>query len=392
MSTAVPESPAPAAPEPPLRRRRRPRRARRLMAVAVAVIVLLCALLGGIGWYFAGVATEVDHSSDYPLTIVDAANGTVTLPREESTERPGTWALAWKNGRALLGPITASNSKHVTRRVSSVVEGTLTKGSPATIDHWIYDGDPKRALGLDFQDVTYPSKAGPMPAWLIPGKSPNSTWVIAVHGRNSDKAETFRAMRAVHALGLPMMSIAYRNDVGAPPSGDGKNHLGDTEWHDVVSAMGYARAHGATGVVLYGWSMGGAMSMRTLHEDPSLIRGIVLDAPVLDWGATLDKQADARHLPGFVTSVAKRILEWRIDMDLSDYNQPRYAPKLRTPVLLFTANDDATVDNDSAYAFTRKAPPGMVTHIATPGGHTESWNVDPAAYENALSTFLKKVT
>jgi hypothetical protein len=29
--------------------------------------------------------------------------------------------------------------------------------------------------------------------------------VIAVHGRNADKAETFRAMRAVHAAGLPMM-------------------------------------------------------------------------------------------------------------------------------------------------------------------------------------------
>lgn len=362
------------------------------MAAALAVMVLLCAALGGIGWYFAGVATTVDHSSGYGLTIVDAANGTVTLPREESTEHPGTWALAWKGGRALLGPVTGGDDEHVVRRVSSVLEGTPVKGSPATVDHWVYDGDPKRALGLDFQDVMYPSEAGPMPAWLIPGRSPKSTWVIAVHGRNADKAETFRAMRAVHALGVPMMSIAYRNDVGAPPSSDGRNHLGATEWHDVVSAMGYARAHGATGVVLYGWSMGGAMSMRTLREDPSFIRGVVLDSPVLDWGATLDKQGDARNLPGFVTNIAKRVLEWRIDMDLSDFDQPRYALKLRTPVLLFTANDDATVDNGSAYAFTRKAPPGMVTHIATPGGHTESWNVDPAAYENALSAFLKKVT
>ncbi|MFI0483725.1 alpha/beta hydrolase family protein [Actinomadura sp. 9N215] len=390
MSTAVPESPAPAAPEPPIRRRRR-RRARSLMAAAVAVIVLVCAVVGGIGWYFAGVAIEVDHSSGYPLTIVATGNGTVTLPRDEATERPGTWTLAWKDGRALLGPITGGDDEHVVRQVSSIVEGTLVQGSPATIDHWVYDGDPKRALGLDFQDVTYPSRAGPMPAWLIPGTSPKSTWVIGVHGRNADKAETFRAMRAVHALGLPMMSIAYRNDVGAPQSSDGKNHLGDTEWHDVVSAMGYARAHGATGVVLYGWSMGGAMSMRTLREDSSFIRGVVLDSPVLDWSATLDKQGDARNLPGFVTNVAKRVLEWRIGMDLSDFDQRRYAPRLRTPVLLFTADDDATVDNGSAYAFTRKAPPGMVTHIATPGGHTESWNVDPAAYENALSAFLKKV-
>ncbi|MFI0371308.1 alpha/beta hydrolase family protein [Actinomadura sp. 1N219] len=388
MSTTVPESPAPAAPEPRVRRRRR---ARPLMAAAVAVIVLAGAVVGGIGWYFAGVATEVDHTADYSLTVLDAANGTVTLPRDEATERPGTWALAWKDGRALLGPITGGNDEQVIRQVSSIVEGALVKGSSTTVDHWIYDGDPKRALGLDFQDVLYPSQAGPMPAWLIPGASPKSTWVIGVHGRNADKAETFRAMRAVHALGLPMMSIAYRNDVGAPPSSDGKNHLGDAEWRDVVSAMGYARANGATGVVLYGWSMGGAMSMRTLRDDPSFIRGVVLDSPVLDWNATLDMQGDARNLPGFVTGVAKRVLEWRIGIDLSAYDQRRYAPELRTPVLLFTAADDATVDNGAAYTFARTAPPGMVTHVPTAGGHTESWNVDPTAYETALSAFLKNV-
>lgn len=391
VSTAIPESPVPAAPEPPSPPRRR-RRARPLMAAVVAVAVLLCAAVGGIGWYFAGVATEVDHSAGYPITIEDAANGTVTLPREASTERPGTWALAWKGGRALLGPVVGGDGEHVVRKVSSVMEGTLVKGTPATIDHWVYDSDPKRALGLDFQDVTYESKAGPMPAWLIPGTSPKSTWVIGVHGRNADKAETFRVMRAVHGQGLPMMSIAYRNDVGAPPSKDRKNHLGDTEWNEVASAVGYARAHGATGVVLYGWSMGGAMVMTALRKDPSFVRGVVLDSPVLDWSATLDKQGDARSLPRFITGVAKRVLQWRIGIDLSDYDQRRYAPSLRTPVLLFTTDDDGTVDNGPAYTFAKKAPSGMVTHINTPGDHTEAWNIDPAAYERALGTFLKKVS
>nr|WP_276514182.1 alpha/beta fold hydrolase [Actinomadura citrea] len=188
-----------------------------------------------------------------------------------------------------------------------------------------------------------------------------------------------------------MLSIAYRNDVGAPPSHDRRNHLGDKEWHDVVSAMGYARAHGATGVVLYGWSMGGAMAMTTLQRDPSFVRGVVLDSPVLDWNATLDKQADARHLPGFMTDIAKRVLQWRIGIDLTDFDMRRFAPHLRTPVLMFTTEDDATVANAPAFAFARKAPPGTVTHIPTPGDHTESWNVDPAAYERSLVAFLRRV-
>ncbi|WP_165978555.1 alpha/beta hydrolase family protein [Actinomadura darangshiensis] len=361
------------------------------MAAALAVTVLLCAVVGGIGWYFAGVAIEVDHSAEYPLTIEDVGNGTVTLSREPISERSGTWALVWENGRALLGPVVGGDDSHVVRKVSSMVEGTLEKDTPATVDHWVYDGDPKTALGLPFQDVTYPSKVGPMPAWLLPGTSSKGTWVIGIHGRNADKAETFRAMRAVHGLGLPMMSIAYRNDVGAPPSDDRKNHLGDTEWQDVVSAMGYARAHGATGVVLYGWSMGGAMVMTTLRKDPSFVRGVVLDSPVMDWSATLDKQGDARHLPRFMTGVAKHVLQWRIGIELSDFDQRPYAPHLRTPTLLFTTRDDATVANRPAFAFARTAPPGMVTHITTPGDHTEAWNIDPAAYERSLTAFLKKV-
>jgi hypothetical protein len=34
------------------------------MSAVVTITALLCALVGGVGWYFAGVAIEVDHSAD----------------------------------------------------------------------------------------------------------------------------------------------------------------------------------------------------------------------------------------------------------------------------------------------------------------------------------------
>lgn len=391
MST---EAPVALTPAPPDRRPRR--RLRAALVVFLTFTVLACGSVGGIGWHFSGVAIEVAHGDEYPLTVLEAGSGTVTLPKEPETSRPGIWGLVWKDGRALLGPVVGGDSSKVVRKVTSV-KGRLAKGLAVDVDHWVYGGDPKRALGIEFQDVKYASKLGPMPAWLLPGKSSKSTWVIGVHGRNADKAETFRVMRTVHGLGLPMLSIAYRNDIGAPASSDGKNHLGDTEWQDVASAVAYARANGATGVVLHGWSMGGAMVMTTLRRDPALranptfVRGIVLDSPVMDWGATLDKQGDARDLPRFLTFVAKQTLEQRIGIDLEAFDQRRHAARHTTPTLLFTANDDETVANAPAYAFVKAAPAGMVTHIPTAGGHTDSWNVDPAAYESALTTFLTKV-
>ncbi|MFC9972631.1 alpha/beta hydrolase family protein [Spirillospora sp. NPDC127200] len=384
------ETDAPSVPASPPRRRKR-RLLRTLVAAVMALALLAGASAAGIGWYFSGVATEVEHGREYRLTVLATAPGTVTLPREPGTARPGLWGLVWRDGRAIMGQVVGGDAKTVVRKVESVPRGTLAKGLRAAIDHWVYGGDPKTALGLDFRDVTYPSGLGPMPAWLLPGTTPRRTWVIAVHGRNADRAETFRAMKAVQRTGMPMLSIAYRNDAGAPAAPGGRNLMGQTEWDEVRNAIAYARGQGATGIVLYGWSMGGAMVMRTLRHDPAPIRGVVLDSPVMDWGATLDKQGGERGLPAPLTAVAKRVLQWRYGIDLGQFDQRRYASTLKTPVLMFTTDEDEMVDNRPSYEFARKAPAGLVTHISAHSDHTDAWNVDAGAYEASLDAFLRKV-
>ncbi len=370
-----------------------------------AVLLLTFAASITVGWYFSGVATQVEHGRAHDLLVRAVGDGTVTLPRTDETERPGVFALEWTwhgtPGRAILGDVIKNGEKiagvdtgTVVRKVVSVQSGKLVPRVEAAIDHWVYAGDPKKALGLDFQDVTYPSQLGAMPAWLLPGRTKNSTWVIAVHGRNADRAETFRVMRTVHDSGMPMLSIAYRNDEHAPSPPHGRNLLGSKEWNDVASAIAYARSQGATGVVLYGWSMGGSMVMSALRHapDPSFVHGVVLDSPVLDWKATLRKQGASRGLPGAETGVAMRMLNWRYDIDLGALDMRPFASKLKAPVLLFTAGQDGMVDNGPSLEFARKAPAGLVTHVSEANAdHTEAWNVDSAAYERALSGFLGKI-
>ncbi|MGW0191984.1 hypothetical protein [Nonomuraea sp. NPDC003201] len=52
-----------------------------------------------------------------------------------------------------------------------------------------------------------------------------------------------------HGGSYPLEVVAFE---------DGTFHLGATEWREVAAAISYARGQGATGVVLYGFSMGGA--------------------------------------------------------------------------------------------------------------------------------------
>lgn len=96
-----------------------------------------------------------------------------------------------------------------------------------------------------------------------------------------------------------MLALAYRGDVGAPPSPDGLHHFGETEWRDVDAAVRYALDHGARQVVLLGWSTGATMALRTaaLSGVRERIAGLVLDSPVLSWETTLRALAAARRTP-----------------------------------------------------------------------------------------------
>ena len=96
--------------------------------------------------------------------------------------------------------------------------------------------------------------------------------------------------------------VSYRNDGEAPESKDGRYGLGDTEWQDVAAAMRFAREHGATEIVLMGWSMGGAIAMQAAlrAEDRGLLSGIVLESPAVDWSDILHFQGTGYGLPAVV--------------------------------------------------------------------------------------------
>jgi dienelactone hydrolase len=343
------------------------------------------------GWYFANQVVDV-RPREYPLEVKGFDGELVTLPRTEDIEREVPYGLIWPTGHARLGALARTERGAVVRQVIEVTRGTLQKGIRAYVSSAVFDGDPLVARGLDFDEVTVPGELGPLPAWLVPGTS--STWVIAVHGRGGTRAEALRALPTLARSGLPTLVMTYRNDEGAPPSRDRRYHLGASEWHDVASAIGYARSHGATDIILYGWSMGGAAVLMAMRRSAlaSTVRALVLDCPAVDWTTTLRRAARRRNLPQPLTWAAMRLVEKRIGHRLADLNQVRHAGSLRVPTLMYVDGDDAVVDPQPARLYARLRP-DLVRLVETEGGgHTRSWNVDPKRYEAELAGFLGEVT
>jgi uncharacterized protein len=377
-----------------LRRHLGSRPARWAIRIVGVLVVVALAAVAGIGWYFSGVAVAIGDHRLHPVATVEAvvAGGTqVQLSRTAQTVRREPVGIEWTDGYARVGAITGRTATSVTRALTPVV-GRPEAGDAVAVDIGSYAGDPRSALGLDFEEITLRSDVGALPTWYVPAASTRGTWAVFVHGHDSSRRESLRYLTALHERGLPVVVPTYRNDVGAPRSPDGQEHLGDTEWRDVEPAIRWALDHGARDVVLFGWSMGAAVSLQLVDRSPlrDAVRGLVVDSPVLDWESVLDHQGRLRGLPDPVTEVAEWMVALRLDTGLGRFDWVARAGELRRPMLVVHSDADDYVPDGPSRALAR-ARPDLVTYVDIPGAdHTRGWNVDPARYRAALDAWLTR--
>ncbi|GAA1261309.1 alpha/beta fold hydrolase [Saccharothrix xinjiangensis] len=344
--------------------------------------------LGGGRYYSGELLDPANARPGYREEVVSSTAGTVTLRESSVTALPGTWGLVWPGGSAEVGAVTGRSGDAVVRELRGAAP---PDGTRARLDAAVWPTDPRTARGLAYEEVRIRTELGDAPAWLVPATS--STWVVAVHGRGGSRAEALRIAPVLHDLGLPVLAVTYRNDEGAPRSPDGLYHLGDTEWRDVEAAVRYALEHGARDVVLYGWSMGGAIAGQFLGRSAEAdeVVAAVLDAPVVSWTRTLELQSRNRGVPEQFVPVAELVAGWRADLDFDRFDLVGSPPAHRPPTLLLHGGADGTVPVEASRELATAAP-GLgwpVRYVEVPGAeHTAAWNADPAAYERVVAEFL----
>jgi len=378
------------------------RRWRTPLLILLGVVLLGMAAVAGSGWYYSNLLRDGALAPDHDppkldLEVFAVGDGLVTLGATSEADSDGDWTkegvfgLEGENGYDQVGAILEIDGKHVVREFFPL-RGNPQAGDLVRLDSFAFLADPRQAFGIDFEEVTFASPLGELPAWFVDG--PRDTWAIFVHGKGADRRQALRILPTLTEMGFPSLTITYRNDLEAPRGPDGLYRYGQTEWKDLEAAADYALQHGADKIVLVGYSMGGAIVTNFLYESAlaERVEGVILDAPMLNFSATVDLGARQKGAPGLLTVVAKRIAGFRFDIDWDALNYLKRADELAVPILLFHGDADDMVPIKTSEALAR-ARPDIVTYLRVEGaGHARSWNTDPSAYEAAVRDFLARAT
>lgn len=380
------------------------------MGAGVGAVVgsLAAGTLSALGGYFARqvVTPAKERVEDLSiLAVVQTDDGKdVILPATSETTVEGVYSLYWDAGRghARIGEITSFVPAEgtVQRRIEEVYEGDIHKAVRGWWSGVTYDS-PERA-GFTTQDVNIPTEKGEAPAWLLPGTQRATTWAIGVHGRGATRLEGIRALQTISDLGMTGLLISYRNDGVGPSTVDGRYGLGATEWTDVDSAIDFALENGAEDIVLFGWSMGGAICLQVadLSRHKQRIRALVLTGPVVNWFDVLAYQARINKLP----RASGRYGQWLLSnkagqwitglaspLDLKSLNWVARHEELLKPTLILHSEDDDFVPVGPSAELAERNPDFVTFERFTRARHTREWNVDPERWHNSVVTFLTGV-
>ena len=370
------------------------KRGRLWLTRGIALLVMsVFAVLVASTWFYSGqiefqLLRVVPPGGDRDEVVVATDGVTVTLPLDARTGRQGRWGLSFDGGYAELGDLLSSGGGVVVWQILRST-GALAPGTAVSFDRMAFAGDPATRVALE--EVLLSGPLGDYPAWL--GGGTDDTWVIFVHDRGADRSEALRLLPTVAALGLPSLTVTYRNDAEAPPSAGGHVGMGRDEWEDLDAAVSYAVAEGASDVVLVGYGVGGSIVEVFIHDSRQAgrVSGIVLDAPLLDAGGEAARLAAGDKVPGFIVGWAKAVATLRYGIDWGELDHLAAAPLTSVPTLIIHGADDPLYPVAVSEAFADAAP-HLVTVLVVPGaGHGESWNVDSSSYERAVSSFLVEV-
>jgi hypothetical protein len=260
---------------------------------------------------------------------------------------------------------------------------------------WIETEAHKRSEQITDVQISAADGAA-LKGWLVTPQDPNGRAVILFHGVTDTRAGV---------AGYAQLFLDHQYTVLLPDarahgeSGGDLATYGVREAGDIARWSVWLRQRTSGCVYGFGESMGAALVLQSLREDPHFC-GVVAESPFSDFReAAYDRVSQTAHIPRIVvstlgvpaveTGIQYAKARYGVDFDLAS---PRVAvASSRTPVLLIHGLDDRNLRPENSVRI-QKARADVELWEVPYAGHCGVWIVEGQKFDQRVLDFLARHT
>ena len=229
-------------------------------------------------------------------------------------------------------------------------------------------------------------------AWYVPAETATNKTVIVVHGFTNDKEDMKSYAWIFHELGY---NVLMPDNIS---HGDSEGQIMGYGWNDRLNVIKWAEMlveqNSDSEITLFGVSMGAATVMMASGEEslPDQVVNIIEDCGYSSVWDELKYQAkEMYNLPAFpILYEVSAISKIRAGFSYGQASSVNQLKNNTRPVLFIHGSDDTFVPTSMVYKNYQATQGEKELYIVKGAGHAKSFETDPQAYIEKISTFLKK--
>jgi len=255
-------------------------------------------------------------------------------------------------------------------------------------------------LGLPFEPMNFTrrdERGGSLrlAGWWIPAEVPSGQTVILIHGYADAKVGAIAWAPVWRSLGWNCLAV----DLRAHGESDGRYSTGGfferDDLSNVIDGLKTAKVQAASEITLFGVSLGAAVACGVAAKRGD-IAAVVLESPFDDFRNAVGEWAERSSVPlPSLSRLVCRAAGWISDADFAAVRPVDLIPSIPAPLLVITGEADsfltpAQLERIRAALAARPAE-RITQHAVFPqAAHNMALAVDPAGYQQTLSTFLDR--
>ncbi|MEZ4601658.1 MAG: alpha/beta hydrolase [Syntrophotaleaceae bacterium] len=231
------------------------------------------------------------------------------------------------------------------------------------------------ARGINYEDIWFESDDGVrLHGWYVPAASPGPL-IVYFHGNAANITHRVENLQYLNHLGLPVFIFDYRG-YGAS---EGRPLKEEDLYRDGRAALRFLETRGwnPERTIYFGRSMGAAVALQMALENPPA--GLVLECSF----------TSLRDMARIKTPVVYALVGWWAIGERFD-NLGKIS-RLQKPLLMIHGDRDQVVPWIMGKQLFESAPEPKTFLSVSGAGHSDSYLVGGASYQDAWESFLKQV-